>query len=85
LGAVKKKERTEDGEDREEESQGEGSATSQGEADPQQARWQRSPPGSRAHTPSQGSDAPQGGLKKQGKWLMRFRPDRGSRSGRRFF
>jgi len=68
---VKKREKA-DGEDREEETQGqggqggEGGAASEGEADTQQARWQRAPKDdSPAHTPSQDCDAAQGGLSKK--------------------
>jgi hypothetical protein len=78
LGSVKKREKA-DGEDREEETQGEGDATSKGEADTQQARWQRAPQdGSRAPGPSQDGGAAQGGLTKaRPPEDISVRPDRG--------
>jgi hypothetical protein len=82
-----KRERKADGEDREEETQGEGDATSKGKADTQQACWQRSPQdSSRAPGPSKDGSAAQGGLTKRGlPRIFPFGRIAGLRSGRRHF
>jgi hypothetical protein len=87
FGAQWKRERTADGEDREEETQGEGGAASQGEADTQQACWQRSPQdGGRAHRPSQDGGTAQGRLsKRNARGLLPFGRIADPRSDRRRF
>jgi hypothetical protein len=83
----KERERKANGEDREEEAQDQGGATSEGEADTQQARWQRSPQdSSRAHGRAQDGGAAQGRLTKRGpSGLFPFGRIAGLRSGRRHF
>jgi hypothetical protein len=87
FGAQWKRERKADGEDREEETQGEGGAASQGEADTQQACWQRSPQdGGRAHRPSRDGGTAQGRLsKRNARGLLPFGRIADPRSGRRRF